>query len=62
VITLAVLVAIGVIDFLDGGLEMIGINIARCNNLAVRQGQEGFRVAGSLPPHADHAEIDPVIG
>ena len=62
VIALAVLVAVCVIDLLDGSLQMIGIDIARGDYLAVRQCQEGFRIAGPLPAHADHAQIDAVIG
>ena len=62
VVALAVLVPVSVINLLDGSLQMIGINIARSDHLAVRQGQEGFRVARPLPSHPDHAEVDAVIG
>ena len=62
VVALAVLVPIGVIDLLDGSLQMIGIDIACSDHLAVRQCQEGFRVARPLPSHPDDAKIDAVIG
>ena len=62
VVALAVLIPIGVINLLDGGLQMIGVDIARCDDLAVRQSQKRFRVSGPLPSHAYHAQIDAVIG
>ena len=37
VVGLAVLIPIGVINLLDGRLEMICVDIARCDDLAVRQ-------------------------
>ena len=54
VIALAVLSTVSVINLLDVSLEMIGIDIARGDYLAVRQRQEGFRVARPLPAHSDH--------
>jgi hypothetical protein len=62
VVPLAVFIPVRFINLLDGCLQVMGIDIARGNHLAVWQSQECRRVAGPLPTHSDNAQIDAIVG
>ena len=61
VVALAILVSVSLIDLLDRCLKMIGIDVARGHNLAVRKRKQVFRVARTLPAHANNAYIDAIV-
>ena len=62
VVARAVFGAIGVIDHLDGGLQVIPINIAGGHHLTIFQRQKGLCIFGALPAHTDDTDVDAVVG
>src|SRR3569833_1169152 len=40
---------------------MIGVNVARGDNLAIGQVQQVLSIAGALQAHPDHAHIDAIV-
>jgi hypothetical protein len=62
VVALAVFGPISVVDHLDGGLQVIPINIAGGHYLTIFKRQKGLRIAGTLPAHTDDTDVDAVVG